>query len=67
MVIEAMVGRTRRIASCFVAPDSAAPGAGTHTRTGALPVSLGPAGIVDVIVPVLSVVEKVALDNALQL
>ena len=67
MVVEGMTGRTRRIASCFVAPDAAAPEAGTHSRTGAMPVRLGPAGIVDVILPSLSAVEKVALDNAMQL
>jgi len=64
MVIEAMVGRSRRIAGCFVAPDSSA---GTHTRAGAMPVRLGPAGIVDVLLPSLSEVEQVALDNAMML
>ncbi len=64
LVIETMAGRSRRIASCFVAPDTSA---GRRTRTGALPVRLGPAGIVDVVVPSLSVVEKVALDNAMQI
>jgi malate/lactate dehydrogenase len=66
MVIEAIAGRSRRTASCFVAPDSE-PSSGSHTRTGALPVRLGSAGIVDVLLPSLSVVEQVALDNALQL
>jgi len=37
-------GRSRRIVSCFVAPDTSS---GTQTRTAALPVRLGPAGIVD--------------------
>jgi malate dehydrogenase len=64
MVIEAMAGRSRRIASCFVAPDTSA---GRRTRTGALPVRLGPAGVMDVVMPSLSVVESVALDNALQI
>jgi malate dehydrogenase len=63
MVIEAMAGRSRRIASCFVAPD---PSEGRRTRTAALPVRLGPAGIEDVVVPSLSVVERVALENAMQ-
>lgn len=63
-VVEAMAGRSRRVASCFVAPDVAT---GTHTRTGAMPVRLGPAGIVDVVVPSLSAVEQVALDNAMQI
>ncbi len=64
-VVEAMTGRSRRIASCFVAPDRSAPGSSVHTRTAALPVRLGSSGIVDVIVPTLSVVEKVALENAM--
>jgi malate dehydrogenase len=64
LVVEAMAGRSRRIVSCFVAPDTSS---GTHTRTAALPVRLGPAGIVDVVLPSLTVVEKVALDNAMAL
>jgi len=66
LVIEVMAGRSRRTASCFVAPDGGR-ASGTRTRTGALPVRLGPAGIVDVLVPELSAVEQVALDNAMQL
>jgi malate dehydrogenase len=64
LAIEAMAGRTRRTVSCFVAPD---PSAGTRTRTAALPVRLGPSGIVEVVTPVLSVVEQIALDNAMML
>ena len=64
MVVEAMAGRSRRIASCFIAPDTSA---GTRTRTAAQPVRLGSAGIVDVVLPSLSVVEKIALDNAMML
>ena len=63
-VVEAMAGRSRRVASCFVAPDLSS---GAHTRTGAMPVRLGPAGIVEVVLPWLSAVEQVALDNALLL
>ncbi|HXI30805.1 MAG TPA: hypothetical protein VNG89_20345, partial [Vicinamibacterales bacterium] len=63
LVTEAIAGRTRRIASCFVAPDTSA---GVRSRTAAMPVRLGPAGIVQVIAPSLSVVEKVALENAMQ-
>jgi malate dehydrogenase len=63
-IVEAMTGRSRRVASCFVAPDDSA---GAHKRTGAMPVRLGPAGIVEVLVPNLSVVEQVALDNAMQI
>jgi malate dehydrogenase len=64
MVIEAMVGRSRRIAGCFVAPDTAAAG---QRRTAALPVRLGPDGIVNILLPSLSEAEQVALDNAMQL
>jgi len=62
-IVEAMAGRSRHVASCFVAPDFST---GTHTRTGALPVRLGSAGIVQVVSPSLSAVEQVALDNAMQ-
>ena len=64
IVVEAMAGRSRRVASCFVAPDDSA---GTHTRTGAMPVRLGSAGIVEVVLPSLSAAEQVALDNAMML
>jgi malate dehydrogenase len=63
-VVEAMAGRSRRIASCFVAPDLST---GAHTRTGAMPVRLGPAGIMEILSPSLSAVEQVALDNAMQI
>jgi hypothetical protein len=66
LAIEVMAGRSRRMPSCFIAPDSRG-SSGTYARTGALPVRLGPAGIVDVLVPQLSAVEQVALDNAMQL
>ena len=63
-VIEALFGHSRRLATCFVAPDDSA---GTRTRTAALPVRLGPAGIVDVVLPSLSVHERVLLDTAMLL
>jgi malate dehydrogenase len=63
LVVDALAGRTRRIASCFVAPDTSA---GLRSRTAAMPVRLGPAGIVEVVTPSLSVVERVALENAIQ-
>jgi malate/lactate dehydrogenase len=62
--IRSMAGRSRESVSCFVAPDTTS---GTRTRTAALPVRLGPTGIVDVMMPSLSVVEKVALENAMAL
>jgi malate dehydrogenase len=60
----AISGRTRAVVSCFVAPDAAAR---HRSRTAALPVRLGPRGVELVIVPPLSVVDRVALDNALLL
>ena len=63
-VVDAVSGNSRRPVTCFVAPDDQA---GIRTRAAALPVRLGPSGIVEVIVPKLSVVERVALDNAMML
>lgn len=62
--IEALLGRSRRLVSCFVAPDDSA---GRRARTAAFPVRLGPPGIVDVALPSLSVRERVRLDNAMLL
>jgi malate dehydrogenase len=62
--IDAISGRSRRPVSCFVAPDASM---GRRQRTVALPVWLGPGGIVDVRMPALSVHEQVALDNAMLL
>jgi malate dehydrogenase len=64
LAVEAMMGRSRRIASCFVAPDASG---GTRTRTAALPVRLASAGIVEVVLPSMNAVEQVALDNAMML
>jgi malate dehydrogenase len=63
-VLACMVGRSRRMVSTFVAPDISM---GTSTRAAAMPVKLGPAGIVEVVMPSLSAVEQVALDNAMNL
>ena len=60
--IDCMVGRSRRMASAFVAPDDSM---GTLARAAAMPVRLGPAGIIEVIWPSLNAVEQVALDNAM--
>jgi len=64
LVVDAVAGRTRRIASCFVAPDTSS---GVRSRTAAMPVRLGPAGVVEVVTPSLNVVERVALENAVAL
>lgn len=62
--IESATGRSRQLATCFVAPE----GAAIHrTKTAALPVRLGPSGIEAVVLPSLSVAEQVALDNAVML
>jgi malate dehydrogenase len=63
-VIEVIEGRSRQLASCFTAPDR---GAAARARTAALPVRLDRSGIVEVVLPPLSVVEQVALDNAMML
>jgi malate dehydrogenase len=63
-VIEVMVGRSRRMLSCFVGPDTVA---GTRVRTAALPVRLHASGISDVVVPALTVLEQMALENAMTL
>jgi malate dehydrogenase len=63
-VIAAIDGRSRQRVCCFVGPDL---GSGDRTRTAALPVRLGPSGIAQVVVPSLSAVERVALENAMLL
>jgi hypothetical protein len=63
-VIETMAGRSRRLAACFVAPDTSR---GTRTRTAALPVRLAPQGIAEVLTPALTVVEQIAFDCAMML
>jgi len=62
--IDAIAGRTRCTVTCFVGPDTTA---GTRTKTVALPVRLCEAGIVEVVMPELSVVERVALQRAMLL
>lgn len=63
-VIETLCGRSRRLACCFVAPDDSA---GIRTRAAALPVRLGPGGVVETVLPSLTGAERVALDNAMML
>ena len=64
IVVEALLGRSRRRAICFVAPDETA---GARTRTAALPVRLSRAGIAEVLLPPLNGRDRVALDNAIML
>lgn len=63
-VVEAIAGRSRRWATCFVSPDKSA---GARTRTAAAAVRLSADGIAEVVSPTLSVVERIALDNAMML
>jgi len=63
-VVEALLGHSRRPVICFVAPDDRE---GVRTRTAALPVRVGSEGVVEVVMPPLSVFERVALDNAILL
>jgi malate dehydrogenase len=60
----AIAGRSRQIVCCFVAPDAST---AARMRAAALPVRLGPSGIVEVIAPALSRSEQTALDNAVLL
>jgi malate/lactate dehydrogenase len=54
--------RQRRCAICFVCSDD---GAGLRTRAAALPVRLGPEGLTEIILPPLTIVERIALENAM--
>jgi malate dehydrogenase len=60
----AILGRTRSVVSCFVAPNDSA---GVRQRTAALPARLGPAGVERVVLPELNGADRVALENALLL
>jgi malate dehydrogenase len=63
-VIETILGGSRRLVTCFVAPDDSA---GRRVRAAALPVRLGPTGVIEVMLPEMSVRERVRLDNAMML
>jgi malate dehydrogenase len=62
--VESAIGRSRRIVSAFVGPDDSG---GRRSRAAALPVRLGPEGIVTVVTPTLTVHDRVALENAMTL
>jgi malate dehydrogenase len=64
MIIDSILRGSRRLVTCFVAPDDSS---GVRARAAALPARLGPAGLVDVAVPELSVRERVRLENAMLL
>jgi malate dehydrogenase len=63
-VIETILGGSGRLVTCFVAPDDSA---GRRARAAALPVRLGPTGVIEVMLPEMSVRERVRLDNAMML
>jgi malate dehydrogenase len=63
-VVDTVSANSRRPVTCFVAPDDQA---GVRTRAAALPVRLNASGLVEVMTPALSGVERVALDNAMLL
>jgi malate dehydrogenase len=62
--IDAVVKRSEALVACFVAPDDSS---GRRVRTAALPVRLSDSGVTDVVLPELSVRERVQLDNAMSL
>jgi malate dehydrogenase len=62
--IAAINGRSRQLVTAFVAPEAAGPGWGVRARAAAVPVRIGAAGVVEVVMPALSAVERVAFENA---
>ena len=61
---EAVLGRSRRTLSGFIAPDDSN---GRRARTAALPLRLGETGVLSDELPPLSVHERVAFENAVML
>jgi malate/lactate dehydrogenase len=62
--VEAIAGKSRQTIAAFVAPDDSA---GRKARAAALPVRLGPSGIVSVELPRLNARDRVALETAMLL
>ena len=62
--VGAIDGRTRAVVSCFVGPDDSG---GRRTRTSALPARLGAHGLESVVLPSMSAVDRVILENAMLL
>jgi malate/lactate dehydrogenase len=60
-VVELLLGRSRHTAVCFMAPDDTS---GVRSRTAAVPVRLGPAGMVEAVSAPLTGSERIALENA---
>jgi malate dehydrogenase len=63
-VLYAMLGRSDRLLTCFIAPDDAT---GRRARASAMPVRLNRSGVVDVVLPEMSGRDRVRLDNAMLL
>jgi malate dehydrogenase len=63
-IIDTIFRGSRRLVTCFVAPDDSA---GVRARAAALPVRLGRLGVMDVALPELSARERVRLENAMLL
>jgi malate dehydrogenase len=59
--VDAVLGRTRAVMSCFVAPEEEMR---HRARTTAVPARLGTRGLEAVVLPPLSVIDQVAIDNA---
>ena len=62
--VQSILGTSRQRCTCFVGADRSS---GVRTRAAALPVRLGMSGIEEVVLPELSVRERVALDNAMSI
>jgi malate dehydrogenase len=62
--VESICGKSRQTLSAFVAPDDAA---GMRNRAAALPVRLDSTGVLEVLTPVLTTHDRVALENAMML
>ena len=65
--IAAIDGRSRQLVSAFVAPDATTFSAGIRARTAAVPIRVGSAGVMELVMPELCAVDRVALDNAMLL
>jgi malate dehydrogenase len=63
-IVDGLVGRSRRLVSCFVAPDDRE---GIRMKTAALPIRFDVTGTAAVVLPPLTGVERFALENAMLL
>ena len=62
--IRSLLGSSREATVAFVTPDDTL---GVKARAAAMPVRLGPSGVEQIVLPPLSVHDRVALDNAVML